>query len=124
MSEIDFKLTPYTELRDALLGCGIKCGINGRHQITVSVQEGAIWPDRGNSFWVTNATGGWHLFTWSPIGYRVPGDVDLVELCKKCMTRGNSAMHSVPEDIVDEFTLERLDDAEQDLVYASMKTSP
>ena len=122
--EIDFDISPYTGVREALLKMGIRCSVNSRHQIAVSVQDGAIWPDHGNSFWITCATGSWHLFTWSPIGYEVSDREDLLELCRRCIEISGSAMHTVPAEIVTEFGLVRLEDHAADYVYAAMQTAP
>lgn len=120
---MDFDITPYTEIRDALAQSGIKCGVDGRHQITVSVQDRAIWPDAGNSFWITMATGSWYLFTWSPAGYRIPRGTDIPELCRRCMKSGNRAIYTVPDNICDEFGLVELDDDEAEVVYTAMTTA-
>ncbi|MEM1069046.1 MAG: hypothetical protein AAGI63_09135 [Planctomycetota bacterium] len=120
---MDFDITPYTEIRDSLAQSGINCGVNGRHQIAVSVQDRAIWPEAGNSFWITVATGKWHLFTWSPIGYRIPPEADIPELCRRCMASGNRAMYRVPDYICDEFGLVQLDDDEAEVVYTAMDSA-
>lgn len=120
---MDFDITPYTELRDALAQTGIKCGVYGRHQITVSVQDRAIWPDAGNSFWITVATGNWCLFTWVPVGYRIPDEADIPELCRRCMAIDGAAMYRVPAEICDDFGLTELDDEELEVVYTAMDTA-
>ncbi len=120
---MDFDLTPYCEIRSALLEFGIQCQVNGRHQISVSAQRGPIWPDGGNSFWITRATGAWRLFTWSPVGYRVPEDADLVALCRRCMALGTTAMYRVPPEVCEEFGLVEMDDAAADVVYEAMETA-
>ena len=120
---MDFDITPYSELRNALLPSGIRCGINGRHQIAVSVQDGAVWPGRGNSFWVTCATGTWHLFTWSPVGYAIPNGSDIPGLCRRCMAVGGTAMYRVPDDIIADFAMTELGEEEINAVYIAMKTA-
>lgn len=117
---MNFDITPYVGIRESLSQLGIKCGVNNRHQITVSVQDRKVWPICGNSFWITIATGSWHLFTWLPVGYRIPDGCDLSELCKQCMAFGNSAMYRVPETIIDSFELAELDDDEAELVHTAM----
>lgn len=120
---MDFDITPYAGIRESLLHSGIKCGINGRHQITVSVQDSAVWPDAGNSFWITRALENWHLFTWTPVGYRIPEGTDIAELCRRCMAIGDCAMYRVPDDVRDEFGLTELDEDDAENVYAQMKTA-
>lgn len=111
---------PYERLIASLAPDGIRCRFQEAHQLTVSRQIGPIWPNRGNSFWVTHATGSWHLFTWSPVGYRVPDSIDIVELCRTCMEYGPEAMHVVPEQIVEAFRLERLSVDEEGRVFQAM----
>ena len=111
---------PYEFLSSTLAADDIRCHFQTPQQLTVSRQVGSIWPNAGNSFWVTHATGSWHLFTWSPIGYHVPDDVDIAELCRACMNHGTRAMHVVPEHIVENFRLERLSDDGEARVYQVM----
>ena len=119
---MEFDIAPYVEIRNALGLRGVKCGVDGRHQITVSIQDHAIWPHAGNSFWITRATGNWHLFTWAPVGYRVPDEVDMAELCLRCMAiGGNSAMSKMPDGIHAEFGLTELSDEDAEVVYTAMK---
>lgn len=102
---------------------GIKCGVNSRHQIAVSTQDGPLWPDAGNSFWITCATGQWHLFTWNSIGYLIPENSNLVDVCRTCMQIESKAMYVVPKSIVEQFGLIRLEHAEAKRVFAEMKTA-
>jgi hypothetical protein len=120
---MDFDTTPYTEIRDALAKSGIKCGVNGRHQITVSVQDREIWLDAGNSFWITAATGKWCLFTWLPVGYQIPDEADIPELCRRCMAIGGAAMYRVPAEICDNFGLTELTNEDCEHVYNAMETA-
>jgi hypothetical protein len=117
---MEFDITPYIAIRDSLALDGIRCGVNGRHQITISVQDRAIWPNAGNSFWITVATGAWHLFTWTPVGYRIPMDADVADLCRRCMTIGDSAMYRIPQTIIDAFGLIEIDEEEAEIVYTAM----
>jgi hypothetical protein len=110
----------YGEIIAALAVDGINCAFQHPEQLTVSRQFGSIWPNRGNTFWVTRAIGSWHLFTWSPIGYSVPADIDIIELCRSCMSFGSEAMHAVPQHIIQAFELRRLTEAEENAVYSAM----
>ncbi len=110
----------YQELAAALAVEGIRCQFQMPGQLVVSRQVGPFWPDRGNSFWVTRVGGQWHLFTWSPVGYRVPAAVRIESLCRKCMAHEASAMAKVPPDIIQEFGLAKLCDEEAAAVYAQM----
>lgn len=120
---MDFDSSPYAVIRDVLAQDGIKCSVGGRHQITVSAQDRSIWPDAGNSFWITIAAGTWCLFTWMPVGYRIPDGTDLPELCRRCMAIGDRAMYRVPDKICNDFGLAELDNADVDAVYAAMATA-
>src|SRR5262249_25755405 len=103
-----------------LAGDGIRCHFQSAGQMVVSAQVGPVWPDRGNSFWVTHAGGQWHLFTWSPVGYCVPEGADIARLCRVCMAHGSSAMPTVPARIVRECGRSELSDDEAEAVYAEM----
>jgi hypothetical protein len=111
---------PYDTLSAKLAEDDIRCRFQTSHQLTVSRQVGPVWPNAGNSFWVTHATHTWHLFTWSPIGYRVPEEEDIAELCRACMAHGDQAMHSVPDEIARQYKLERLSEEEENAVYRAM----
>lgn len=121
---MDFDLTSYSRLREELSRDGIRCGVNGRHQVTVSRHDSAIWPGRGNSFWVTRATGEWRLFTWTSRGYAPPDGADFAELCRRCMGIGAEAMSHVPAEIVAEFRLRELSDDETEPIFHAMKVAP
>jgi hypothetical protein len=110
----------YGLLAAALAGDGIRCQFQTPGQCVVSGQVGPVWPNRGNSFWVTHAAGRWHLFTWSPVGYRVPEEADVAQLCRDCMAHGSSAMYHVPPHIAQKFGLSKLSEEEADSVYAEM----
>jgi len=110
----------YRQLAAALAGDGIRCYFQTAGQMVVSAQEGPVWPDRGNSFWVTRTTSRWHLFTWASVGYRIPEGADVARLCRACMAYGSSAMPRVPAHIAGEFALIDLSDDEIDVVFAEM----
>jgi len=112
---------PYQLLAAALAKDGIHCHFQDRGQLVISRQTGPVWPNRGNSFWVTHIKGCWHLFTWAPLGYRVPETADMVDLCRTCMRYGASAMPEVPLVIVQAFKLVKLSDAEA--AYREMESS-
>src|SRR3954453_4205881 len=102
----------YEALVKALEGTGLTGQEQIEHQLIVSCQQGAVWPNRGNSFWVSRRSGCWYLATWSPIAYKVPSDQDLLKLCQACIAVGNSAMYDVPPEIIERFLLQRVDDEE------------
>jgi hypothetical protein len=74
---------PYRILAAELAANGIRCQFHSPGQLVVSAQVGPVWPNRGNSFWVTNAGGRWYLFTWVPLGYRVPPNADMPALFRQ-----------------------------------------
>lgn len=112
---------PYKTLAAALANNGIRCQFQTAGQMVVSRQVGPIWPNQGNSFWVTNVEGSWCLFTWAPIGYRVPATTDVAALCRVCMSVGDSAMFKVPNKIVDEFGLVELSEMDAKLIFQKME---
>jgi hypothetical protein len=88
--------------------------------MVVSGQVEQVWPNRGNSFWVTHAGGRWHIFTWSPIGYQVPAATNMAALCRACMAHGESAMPKVPQSLVQQSGLLKQSDEEADQIYGEM----
>jgi|SRR5271170_3834759 len=110
----------YAELEQSLAPDGIRCQFQTQGQFVVSRQVGPIWPDRGNSFWVTHAGGNWNLFTWAPCGYRLADSGRVAELCRTFMASGDSAQFMVPEVIVKEFGLTELSDEEAEAIYKAM----
>jgi hypothetical protein len=113
-------MNPYEQLSTALAAHEICCEFQAPGQMVVSNQSGAIWPDRGNSFWVTQFDGAWYLFTWNSVGYAVPLESDLASLCRVCMERGTVAMYAVPPDIAQRFALRELDGEEADRLLGGM----
>jgi hypothetical protein len=113
-------LDPYKELASALAEDGIRCQFQSAGQMVVSQQMGPIWPDRGNSFWVTKVAGRWYLFTWVPIGYSLPEAADVAAVCRTCMGVGESAMGRVPSEVIQEFGLVELTEEEAETVVREM----
>jgi hypothetical protein len=111
---------PYKPLAAVLSRDGIRCYFQMGGQMVVSTQVGLVRPDRGNSFWVTRAANQWHLFTWAPVGYRVPEGADIAGLCRVFVACGSSALPRVPVHIAREFGLTELSDDEAEAVYAEM----
>ncbi len=101
---------PYIQLIEALAGAGFAAQRNLPDQLVVSTQQGPLWPDRGNSFWLSHRAGTWYLSTWLPVRYRVPAGQDMVALCCACMAVGTSAMYRVPPEIVARFGLQEIDE--------------
>src|SRR5262249_33658655 len=112
---------PYQHLAAILAEDGIRCHFQTRGQMVVSRQVGPVWPNRGNSFWLTHTAGHWYLFTWSPIGYRVPDSADIGALCRTCMANGENAMPAVPADIAQVFGLVELSEEEAEGVFREME---
>ena len=113
-------MNPYQQLALALAPDGIQCHFQSPGQMVISSQVGPVWPNRGNSFWVTHVADRWYLFTWSPVGYRIPETADVAALCRSCMAHESSAMGSVPTPIAQAFGLNELSDQEEAAVYAEM----
>lgn len=76
-----------------------------------------MWPDRGNSFWLSLHGGIWYLSTWLPVCYRIPGDQDVVAVCSACMGFGTSAMYRVPDEIAARFVMEQISDDEFERLF-------
>jgi hypothetical protein len=107
---------------EAVVTAMAKLGLVGQMQhegkLVVSSQVGPVWPDRGNSFWLSRRQGTWFLSTWLPAGYRVPANQDLVALCSACMG-GPSAMYRVPPEVIERFRLQELTEKEYDQLFSS-----
>jgi len=110
---------PYHALASGLAEIGIIAQLQGPRQLVVSSQRGPVWPTRGDSVWLSHQEGQWHLFTWALIGYRIPKAQSIFALCSTCMSIGSTAMREVPESIVVQFSLQRLDDTELHRLYSA-----
>jgi hypothetical protein len=102
----------YTSLAAALDAVGLVGQQRSANQLIVSTQRGPVWPNRGNSFWMSVQGGTWYLSTWLPACYRIPASQDVLALCLACMNAGTSAMYEVPDEIAERFGLERISDDE------------
>ena len=102
----------YAALTNALHAIGLTGQEENPVQLVVSAQQGPVWPNRGNSFWLSLQDGTWYLSTWLPACYRIPADQDVVALCKACMEFGTSAMYRVPDEIIARFDLDEISDGE------------
>jgi hypothetical protein len=100
----------YEAMAGQLSAIGLNATQRGPDQLVVSCQSGAVWPNRGNSFWLSLKNATWYLCTWHPALYKVPRGKDMVALCRECMSFGSSAMYTVPEHITHQFGLVRVDD--------------
>lgn len=107
----------YLALARELHAIGLTAQLMRAQQLVVSTQRGPVWPNAGNSFWLTLHRGTWCLGTWSPKYYRIPAAQDLVALCSACMAFGTSAMTRVPDDIVARFALEPISDDEFEQMF-------
>jgi hypothetical protein len=102
----------YDTLTTALHAIGLTAQQNRSDQLIVSAQDGPVWPNRWNSFWLSVQSGTWYLSTWLPACYRISPNEDLLALCSACMTVGTSAMYRVPDEIIARFNLEEISDSE------------
>jgi hypothetical protein len=107
----------YTSLAAALDAVGLVGKQRSANQLVVSTQRGPVWPNRGNSFWLSLQRGAWYLSTWLPACYRIPASQDVLALCLACMKFGASAMYEVPVEIATRFGLERISDDELETLF-------
>ena len=111
---------PYEAVALRLAGVGLVGQLRNQDQLVVSNQRGPVWPGQGNSFWLSHKQGTWFLSTWSPIGYRIPENQDILALCCACMSAGaTSAMYRVPHEIVTRFALRELGGEEYERLFPS-----
>jgi hypothetical protein len=108
---------PYVPLIEALAGAGLPAQRNLPAQLVVSAQRSPVWPNRGNSFWLSHRAGLWYLSTWLPVCYRVPAGQDMVALCCACMAVGTSVMYRVPPEIVARFGLLEIDERQYEELF-------
>jgi hypothetical protein len=101
---------PYISLIKALAVAGLVGQRTLPDQLIVSAQQGPVWPDRGNSFWLSHREGHWYLSTWLPVHYRVSANQNVVQLCSALMAVSASAMYQVPPELVKRFELQEIDD--------------
>lgn len=106
----------YDSMTKALTEIGLVGRMQNKDQLVVSSQEGPVYPNRGNSFWLSRRDEVWYLSTWLPAGYRVPGDKDIVGLCSACMIE-DAAMYRVPADVVARFGLHELSEDEYEQLF-------
>jgi hypothetical protein len=110
-------MDPYESLKRALAGIGLTGQLQNPDQLLISRQEGPVWPERGNSFWVSHKQDVWYLGTWLPVCYKLPTDQDIVDLCAAFMSLGTSARYRVPPEIIERFGLQELDGQEYQLLF-------
>jgi len=108
---------PYIALTQALATVGLTAQRTRPDQLVISAQQGPVWPNGGNSFWLSHNQGHWYLSTWLPAYYRVPADRDIVSLCSTCMSVGSSAMYQIPPDIIARFQLQEIDDRQYEELF-------
>jgi hypothetical protein len=111
-------LESYEELTESLKRLGLMGQLQNPDQLIVSSQAGPVWPNRGNSFWLSRKNGAWYLSTWLPVGYRVPTNQDILALCSECIAVGKSAMYRVPPEIMARFSLQELDESEYERLFS------
>lgn len=108
----------YSAVTEALAKLGLVGQMQNEDMLVVSTQQGPVWPNRGNSFWLSRKQGIWYLSTWLPAGYKVPPDQDLMALCAACMG-GSSAMYRVPPEVIERFGLQELEGHEYERLFLS-----
>ena len=108
---------PYDVLAQALSAVGLTGQRSRADQLIVCAQQGPVWQNRGNSFWLSHIQGTWYLSTWSPVCYRVPPNQDIVGLCSACMAAGTSAMYRVAPEIVARFELQEIDERQYERLF-------
>lgn len=70
------------------------------------------FPGTSNSFWLTLHQERWHLVTWAPRVYLLPGSADVVAACLACLQSSGKAISTVPDELVESLGLELLEDKE------------
>jgi hypothetical protein len=110
----------YAQLTRELAVDDIRCQFQSRGQLVISMQVGTVWPDRGNSFWVTHSRNRWYLFTWAPRGYSLPESAHIAELCRAFMASNERAAFTVSDAIIAKFGLTELSEEETAAICREM----
>ena len=92
-------------------------------QLVISCQSGPVWPDRGNSSWISNIGGDWYLSTWLPVCYHVPSAADIGALCVECLEHGDRAMYRVPAPLVRKYALAEISGSKFNDLFGSSDES-
>jgi hypothetical protein len=102
----------YRRLVSALERLGVAAYVNDRGQLIVAEAVPPL-PSK-NSFWLRYKPPHWHLITWAPRVYRLPGDAIVEAVCVACLRASASAIASLPKELMNRYSLEELggDDAE------------
>jgi hypothetical protein len=110
-------IDPYIAVMGALKNAGLTSRRTRPDQLIVSLQKDPVWPNRGNSFWLSHTEGTWYLSTWLPVYYRIPPNQDVVSVCLACMAAGTSAMYRVPPEISARFELQEIDERQYERLF-------
>ncbi len=107
----------YEEVIRTLTAAGYRAQFHGPGQLVVCRRE----PVLSGRIWIT-WRGCWYISTWTPAVYLVPDETNIVGLCVACVddTRGAQPFHLIPEAIVQQFALRRLDELETQLLLETM----
>ena len=111
---------PYISLTKALATVGLTAQQSRPDQLIVSTQQGPVWPNTGNSFWLSLKQGFWYLSTWLPAVYRIPKEQNICELCAEVPQSSQTAIYRVEEHHVAKYGLERLSEEEADSLFANL----
>jgi hypothetical protein len=98
----------YEQLLEALHSQGIYGRMYRDDQLALPIRVWLSWKDH------------WYISTWMPACYLIPDDVDIVALCKECMSSGSRSFHLIPEDIVYRFRLVMISDEEFDHLFPEL----
>jgi hypothetical protein len=94
----------------------ISVKIIDENQVVVSKQEGEVFPDKGNSFWITCDESEYFLCTWSPVCYRVTKESKFIALCVAFLNQGSQALPKIPSDLCERYEAIPLSDEETDIL--------
>lgn len=104
-------------------GSDVRGFVKEPNQLVLSLQDGPVWPDRGNSFWVCWLDGRWYVGTWAPRYYRVQDADRLLDFCDKFDHFGDSAQGEIPGNLMAEYGLEEVPDDAFDALWEANRTS-
>jgi hypothetical protein len=95
-----------------------------QNQLVVSRQRGPgpVWPEAGNSFWISKLSGDWYICTWGCYYYQIPAECSVVDVCEKFVAVGRDAQVRVPLDIIERFSLVETDPDDFDRMFESARS--
>jgi hypothetical protein len=108
----------YKQIQVALEGSGffttLRPNSDGGFNLVCSSRRHGDGALGGTSFWLLCSfeTNQWYIGTWLPCCYEIPSTVDIISLCVELLNVGDSAIATLPDEIVKRYSLTEVQDAD------------